>query len=115
MRHASSAVTPLVSGQQFKFHFQRVRMDTFTLWDRARKIDPRFSIGAASPDSGLENNKIVAGTDFSFPAGSFSDGLPHSMTLDKHSGVDVYTVIISPHVVSCPLLFGRAGNRRTAL
>lgn len=98
---------PLVSGQQFRFHFQAGENGYVYIVGPGSDNRPTVFLSAKpSPDSGLDNNQMVAGTDFSFPAGSFSDGTPHSITLDKGTGVDVYTVIFSPTPTSVPAFLG---------
>jgi serine/threonine protein kinase len=98
-----AGAVPLVSGQKFRFHFQTSDNGYIYILGPGRENRPTVFLSAKpNPDSGLDNNQILAGTDFSFPAGAFSDGTPHSLTLDQKPSTEEYTVIFSTTPLAAP-------------
>ena len=105
---------PLSSGQSFKFHFQFESDGYLYILGQGDGNRPMMFL-TAKPDieqSGLDDNYVAKGTPFSFPRGAFSDGTPHSITLDNKPGTESFTVIFSPTQLNSPaFLNGRATGR----
>ena len=47
--------------------------------------------------SGLDNNQVAKGADFSFPS-----GIEHWLELDKKPGTEDYTIVFSPEPLPAP-------------
>ncbi len=102
-----AGASQMASGRQFRFHFQSGDSGYVYIVGPGSGNRPTVFLSAQpSPKAGLDNNQMLAGSDFSFPAGSFDDGTPRAITLDKKSGVDVFTVIFSRTPRSVPAFFG---------
>ena len=94
---------PLVSGQTFRFKFVFAEAGYLYIIGPGEESQPvMFLTGKPAPESGLSTNAVAAGTAISFPAGSFSDGTPHSITLDKKPGIEAFTVIFSREPLTTP-------------
>ncbi len=95
---------PLESGEAFKFHFRFLEDGHVYVIGPGEGNKPVVFLSEkpSSAESGLETNRVVKGIDFSFPTGSFSDGTPHSITLDKKPGTETFTIIFSPEPLSSP-------------
>ncbi len=94
---------PLVSGQAFKFHFRFEEDGYLYIVGPGEKNNPiMFLTAKPAADSGLDNNQVAKGTDFSFPTGNFPEGSPHSITLDEEPGTEVFTIIFSPEPLTSP-------------
>jgi hypothetical protein len=96
MRVAGSV--PLVSGQAFKFHFEFGENGYLYIVGPGERNQPTaFLTEKPASISGLENNQVVNGSDFSFP-----NGLEHWLELDKKPGTENYTIIFSSEPLSAP-------------
>jgi len=94
---------PLVSGQTFRFRFQFSEAGYLYIIGPGEKNEPvMFLTGKPAPESGLNTNAVARGTTVSFPAGSFPDGTPHSITLDKKPGTEMFTMIFSREPLTTP-------------
>jgi len=109
-----AGAVPLASGEAFKFHFRFAEDGyVYVVGPGEGNKAVAFLTEKPSPsESGLESNRVVKGVDFSFPTGSFSDGTPHSITLDEKPGTETFTIIFSPQPLSSPaFLSGRATGK----
>lgn len=93
-----AGVVPLKSGQAFKFHFEFSQNGFVYVIGPGEQNQPTaFLTEKPAEISGLENNQVVKGDDFSFP-----NGLTHWLELDKKPGTENYTVIFSTERLSTP-------------
>ena len=100
MRVAGGAV-PLKSGQAFKFHFQLEQDGYLYIVGPGENSKPTaFLTEKPAAISGLQDNQVSKGTDFSFP-----DGIEKWLELDKKAGTEDYTIIFSPVRLSSPVFF----------
>ena len=100
MRVAGGAV-PLTSGQAFKFHFQLEQDGYLYIVGPGENSKPTaFLTEKPATISGLEDNQVSKGTDFSFP-----DGIEKWLELDRKAGTEDYTIIFSPVKLSSPAFF----------
>ncbi len=98
-----AGVVPLASSQKLRFHFQFNGDGYVYLVGPGEGNQPTaFLTSKPIPDSGLTTNQVSKGTDFSFPSGSFSDGVPRSLTLDTKPGTEQFTVVFSPTPLTSP-------------
>lgn len=98
-RIAGSA--PLKSGQAFKFHFQ-IEQDGYLYIVGPGDENRLTAFLTAKPASisGLENNQISKGSDFSFP-----NGFEKWLELNKKPASETYTVIFSRTPITVPGFF----------
>jgi serine/threonine-protein kinase len=100
MRVADKAV-PLRSGQAFKFYFQFEQDGYLYIVGPGEDSKPTaFLTEKPAAISGLQDNQVSKGTDFSFP-----DGIEKWLELDKKAGTEDYTIIFSPVKLSSPAFF----------
>jgi serine/threonine protein kinase len=95
-----AGAVPLESGQSFKFHFELGENGYLYIIGPGDQNKPTaFLTEKPAAISGLENNQVAQGSDFSFP------GLEHWLKLDKKAGTENYTIIFSPQPLSSPAFF----------
>ncbi len=93
----------LTSGQTFRFRFLFTEDGYLYIVGPGEGNKPvMFLTGKPAPESGLTTNEVAKGTAVSFPAGSFPDGTPHSITLDKKAGTETFTIIFSKEPLTTP-------------
>jgi serine/threonine protein kinase len=93
-----AGAVPLASGQAFKFHFELGENGYLYIIGPGERNQPTaFLTAKPAAISGLDNNEVSQGTDFSFP-----NGLEHWLELDKKPGTENYTIIFSPEPLSAP-------------
>ncbi|MFN2492805.1 MAG: protein kinase [Pyrinomonadaceae bacterium] len=91
-----AGAVPLASGQAFKFHFELGENGYLYIIGPGEGNKPTaFLTEKPASISGLDNNQVSAGTDFSFP-----NGIEHWLELDKKAGTETYTIIFSPAPLS---------------
>jgi hypothetical protein len=96
-----AGAVPLASGQAFKFHFQFEDDGYLYIIGPGEGNKPTAFLTENPPDiSGLADNRVSKGGDFSFPS-----GLEHWLELDKKPGTENYTIIFSPQTFSEPAFF----------
>lgn len=92
------AGVPLASAQAFKFHFVFSESGYLYIIGPGEQNQPTaFLTAKPASISGLTNNQVAGGADFSFPS-----GIKHWLELDKNPGTEVYTVIFSPAPLAAP-------------
>jgi hypothetical protein len=92
---------PLDSGQDFKFHFEFGEAGYLYIVGPGEGNRPTaFLTLYPIETSGLENNQVTKGADFSFPS-----GIEHWLKLDKKPGTETYTIIFSTSPLTDPALF----------
>jgi len=92
-----AALVPLASGQSFRFHFVFSESGYVYIFGPGEKNQPTaFLTTKPWPDSGVKNNRVTQGGDFSFPSGT------GYTTLDNKPGTDVFTVIFSRNALQSP-------------
>ncbi|MDQ1637384.1 MAG: eukaryotic-like serine/threonine-protein kinase [Pyrinomonadaceae bacterium] len=93
-----AGAVPLKSGQAFKFHFEfSANGYVYVIGPGEQNQPTAFLTEKPASISGLENNQVVKGDDFSFPS-----GLEHWLELDKKPGSENYTIIFSSERLSTP-------------
>jgi serine/threonine protein kinase len=93
-----AGAVPLKSGQAFKFHFEFAESGfVYIVGPGENNQLTAFLTEKPAAISGLENNQVVKGDDFSFPS-----GLEHWLELDKKPGSENYTIIFSTERISTP-------------
>src|SRR6266498_471982 len=93
-----AGAVPLASGQAFKFHFELGENGYLYIIGPGERNQPTaFLTAKPVAISGLENNEVSKGSDFSFPS-----GLEHWLELDKKPGTENYMIIFSPEPLSAP-------------
>jgi eukaryotic-like serine/threonine-protein kinase len=96
-----TGATPLSSGQAFKFHFKFSESGyLYIIGPGAGNKLTAFLTLYPAEISGLENNKVTKGADFSFPS-----GIEHWLELDKKPATETYTIIFSTGPLTEPALF----------
>ncbi|MGH9971747.1 MAG: protein kinase domain-containing protein [Pyrinomonadaceae bacterium] len=96
-----AGVVPLASGQSFKFHFSFSNDGyVYIIGPGEQNLPTAFLTAKPVPISGLDNNEVTKGADFSFPS-----GLDHWLQLDKKPGTEDYTIIFSPKPLAEPAFF----------
>ncbi len=89
---------PLKSGQAVKFHFAFSENGYVYVIGPGEQNQPTaFLTEKPASISGLDNNQVVKGGDFSFPS-----GLEHWLELDKKPGSENYTIVFSSERLSTP-------------
>jgi serine/threonine protein kinase len=93
-----AGTAPLASEQSFKFHFRFTEPGYLYIVGPGDQNKPTAFL-TAKPGrlSGLENNQVSKGADFSFPS-----GFERWLKLDKKAGTEDYTVIFSPQPLAEP-------------
>jgi serine/threonine-protein kinase len=92
---------PLDSGQAFKFHFEFGEAGYLYIIGPGEGNRPTAFLTLYPAEvSGLENNQVNKGADFSFPS-----GIEHWLELDKKPGTETYTIIFSTTPLTDPALF----------
>lgn len=93
-----AGAVPLKSGQAFKFHLELSENGYLYIVGPGDGNQPTaFLTDKPAAISGLENNQVTKGSDFSFPS-----GIEHWLELDKKPGTENYTIIFSPTPLSAP-------------
>lgn len=93
-----AGAVPLKSGQAFKFHFEFAESGfVYIVGPGENNQLTAFLTEKPAAISGLENNQVVKGDDFSFPS-----GLEHWLELDKKPGSENYTIVFSTERLSAP-------------
>ena len=93
-----AGAAPLKSGEAFKFHFEFSENGyVYIVGPGENNRLTAFLTEKPAPISGLANNQVVKGDDFSFPS-----GLEHWLELDKKPGIENYTIIFSPERLTSP-------------
>jgi hypothetical protein len=96
-----TGTAPLASGQAFKFHFDFGEDGYLYIVGPGEGNRPTaFLTLYPHKISGLENNKVTKGSDFSFPS-----GIEHWLELDKKPGTENYTIIFSSSPLTQPAFF----------
>jgi serine/threonine protein kinase len=91
----------LSSGQAFKFHFEFSEDGyLYIIGPGEGSRSTAFLTLYPAEISGLENNQVRKGADFSFPS-----GIEHWLELDKKPGTEIYTIIFSKSPLTQPALF----------
>jgi serine/threonine protein kinase len=94
-----AGTVPLKSGQAFKFHFEFSGNGyVYVIGPGEENQLTAFLTEKPASISGLENNQVVKGDDFSFPS-----GIEHWLELDKKPGSENYTIIFSSERLSTPV------------
>lgn len=92
---------PLASGQAFKFHFKFKESGyLYIIGPGEGNRLTAFLTSQPAEISGLENNQITKGGDFSFPS-----GIEHWLELDKKAATETYSIIFSTAPLTEPALF----------
>jgi hypothetical protein len=106
-----AGAVPLKSGQAFKFHFEFSENGYVYVIGPGEQNQPTaFLTEKPASISGLENNQVVKGDDFSFPS-----GIEHWLELDKKPGSENYTIIFSNERLGTPaFLAGQATGKPLA-
>jgi serine/threonine-protein kinase len=106
-----AGAVPLKSGQAFKFHFEFSENGYVYVIGPGEQNQPTaFLTEKPASISGLQNNQVVKGDDFSFPS-----GIEHWLELDKKPGSENYTIIFSHERLSTPaFLTGQATGKPLA-
>lgn len=96
-----AGAVPLKSGQAFKFHFE-LEQDgyLYIVGPGQNSKSTAFLTERPAALSGLDNNHVSKGTDFSFP-----NGIEKWLELDKKPGTEDYTIIFTPVKLSSPAFF----------
>ena len=93
-----AGTVPLKSGQAFKFHFEFSGNGYVYVIGPGEQNQPTaFLTEKPASISGLANNEVVKGDDFSFPS-----GIEHWLELDKKPGSENYTIIFSSERLNTP-------------
>jgi serine/threonine protein kinase len=95
-----TGTVPLASGQAFKFHFEFGDGGYLYIIGPGEGNKPTAFLTLYPAEmSGLKNNQVTKGADFSFPAGI------HWLELDKKPATETYTMILSASPLTEPALF----------
>lgn len=99
---------PLNSGQSFKFHFVFNEDGYLYIVGPGGGNRPTaFLTSQPASISGLKENRVVKGADFSFPS-----GISHWLELDKgNPGTEEYTILLSPTPLSSPEFLTKEAGR----
>jgi serine/threonine protein kinase len=109
---------PIASGQFFKFHFSP-NEDGFLYIvgpGGQNKLTAFLTAKPAAEATGLSDNGLKQGVEFSFPAGSDANGEERWLRLDKNPGTESYTLIFSTTRLQSPQFLNevRPGHELTA-
>jgi hypothetical protein len=92
-----AGLVPIASGQSFKFHFVFSESGYVYIFGPGESNQPTaFLTSKPLPESGVQNNQVTGGRDFTFPGGT------GYMTLDTNPGTDVFTVIFARNPLQSP-------------
>ncbi len=98
---------PLSSGQSFKFHFVFNEDGYLYIVGPGDANRPTaFLTSKPASISGLKDNRVVKGADFSFPS-----GIEHWLALDTKPGTEEYTILLSPSPLSSPEFLTKQAGR----
>ena len=98
-----AGVVPLASEQKLRFQFRFSENGYVYIVGPGENNKPTaFLTAKPIPETGLATNQVLKNAEFSFPSGTFPDGVPRSLTLDKNPGTDQFTIIFSPTPLSSP-------------
>jgi hypothetical protein len=98
---------PLNSGQSFKFHFVFNEDGYLYIVCPGDGNRPTaFLTSKPASISGLKDNRVVKGADFSFPS-----GIEHWLALDTKPGTEEYTILLSPSPLSSPEFLTKQAGR----
>jgi len=93
-----AGAAPLKSGEAFKFHFEFTENGyVYIVGPGENNQLTAFLTEKPASISGLTDNQVVKGDDFSFPS-----GLEHWLELDKKPGIENYTIIFSQERLTAP-------------
>ena len=93
-----AGLEPIASGQSFKFHFNFSETGYVYIFGPGENNQPTaFLTTKPMPKSGVRNNQVTGGSDFSFPRGQ-----DNNVTLDNKPGTDVFTVVFAKTALSSP-------------
>jgi hypothetical protein len=93
-----AGLTPIASGQSFKFHFNFSETGYVYIFGPGEKNQPTaFLTTKPLPASGVRSNQVSGGRDFSFP-----NGQGNNVTLDQKPGTDVFTIVFAKTALSSP-------------
>lgn len=95
---------PIASGQFFKFHFSPAE-DGFLYIvgpGEQNKLTAFLTSQPAAEATGLSDNGLKQGVEFSFPTGSDDNGEERWLRLDKNPGTESYTLILSTTRLQAP-------------
>jgi serine/threonine-protein kinase len=99
---------PIKSSQFFKFHFIPSEDGYLYIVGPGRENNPTAFLTArpGAESTGLSNNEVRKGMDFSFPTGLGPDGQPNWLRLDDKAGTETYTFIFSATPLTSPQFLG---------
>ncbi len=101
-----AGAVPLASEQSFKFHFVFKENGYLYIVGPGEQNKPTaFLTAKPAQISGLDDNQVAKGDDFSFPS-----GLERWLKLDKKAGTEDYTIIFSPAALNEPAFFAAAAT-----
>ncbi len=96
-----TGAAPLASGEAFKFHFEFSEGGYLYIVGPGEGNRPTaFLTLYPMPISGLKDNQVKQGADFSFP-----NGIEQWLEFDKKPGTEIYTIIFSQGPLTEPALF----------
>jgi serine/threonine-protein kinase len=99
-----AGLVPIASGSQFKFHFTFSEAGyLYVIGPGKNNVPTAFLTAKPHPDSGVTNNQVPGGSDFSFPKGN-------TLTLDKNPGTDIFTVIFAKTALPSPAFLNEAAT-----
>lgn len=99
-----AGLVPIASGSQFKFHFTFSEAGyLYIIGPGENNVPTAFLTAKPHPDSGVTNNQVPGGSDFSFPKGN-------TLTLDKNPGTDIFTVIFAKTALPSPAFLNEAAT-----
>lgn len=97
-----AALVPIASGSEFKFHFTFTEAGyLYIVGPGPNNVPTAFLTAKPHPDSGVTNNQVPGGSNFSFPKGN-------TLTLDKKAGTDVFTIIFAKTALPAPAFLNEA-------
>ena len=103
-----AGAVPLASGQAFKFYFRFEEGGYLYIIGPGEGNQLTAFLTLYPADiSGLENNLVTKGEEFSFPS-----GMERWMELDKKPGMETYTIILSPSPLTEPAFLREPVTRK---
>lgn len=92
------------SGQHFRLHFSPNENGyLYVIGPGPGNAPAIFLTAQPSSTSGLSNNEVLSGVDFSFPADTKNEA--NFITLDKNPGTDEFTLVFSTQPITEPAFF----------
>jgi hypothetical protein len=86
-----AGLVPIASGQSFRFHLVFSEPGYVYIFGPGEKNQPTaFLTTKPLADAGVTSNQVSAGGEFIFPQGK-----GNQITLDKHPGTDVFTIVFT--------------------